>query len=212
RSRSANSEMERSQAKSSRRQVLVGRGILSRQAYRPMTRSLNEPRPPAGGAKVPAATKQERNARFRPAFRSPALKQERQHIVLLKKASVARSSTSVCNEQDSCYYCSRNNPKAMRSRRLIIMMKRARRVICISRPSPPVVGSRRPTMRHQVSKLWASFLMILISAGFALTQNPTGSIHGTARDPHNAEVPNATITVTYKATNAVRKLATSSDG
>jgi hypothetical protein len=60
-------------------------------------------------------------------------------------------------------------------------------------------------MRHQVSKLWASFLMILISAGFALTQNPTGSIHGTARDPHNAVVPNATITVTYKATNAVRK-------
>jgi hypothetical protein len=67
-------------------------------------------------------------------------------------------------------------------------------------------------MRHQVSKLWASFLMILISAGFALTQNPTGSIHGTARDPHNAVVPNATITVTYKATNAMRKLTTSSDG
>jgi hypothetical protein len=54
--------------------------------------------------------------------------------------------------------------------------------------------------------------MILISAGFALTQNPTGSIHGTARDPHNAVVPNATITVTYKATNAMRKLTTSSDG
>ena len=67
-------------------------------------------------------------------------------------------------------------------------------------------------MRHQVLKLWASFLMILISAGFALTQNPTGSIHGTARDPQNAVVPNATITVTNKATNAVRKLATSSDG
>src|SRR5262249_32893269 len=44
--------MERSQAKSSRRQVLVGRGILSRQAYRPMTRRLDN----AGAAFVFART------------------------------------------------------------------------------------------------------------------------------------------------------------
>src|SRR5262249_24876149 len=37
--------------------------------------------------------------------------------------SVARPSTSGATSNDSCYYCSQNNPKAMRSRRLIIMMK-----------------------------------------------------------------------------------------
>src|SRR5262245_16788378 len=67
-------------------------------------------------------------------------------------------------------------------------------------------------MRHQVSKVWAGFLLILFSAGLALTQNATGSIHGTVMDPHNAVVPNATITVTNKATGGARKLTSASEG
>jgi hypothetical protein len=67
-------------------------------------------------------------------------------------------------------------------------------------------------MRHQVSKVWAGFLLILVSAGLALTQNATGSIHGTVMDPHNAVVPNATITVTNKATGGARKLTSASEG
>ena len=54
---------------------------------------------------------------------------------------------------------------------------------------------------------------LLLSMGTPiLAQNATGAINGTVKDPHDAVVPNASLTVTNKATGAARKLTTNSEG
>jgi len=56
------------------------------------------------------------------------------------------------------------------------------------------------------------FLLLLVCAAVALAQNATGAITGTVTDPNNEVIANATVTVTNKATGAVRKGATRGGG
>src|SRR5271167_4947854 len=62
----------------------------------------------------------------------------------------------------------------------------------------------------------ASVSMLLVFAlvlGFvAYAQAPTGTILGTVKDESGAVIPNATITITNKATNVARTLATNTEG
>lgn len=67
-------------------------------------------------------------------------------------------------------------------------------------------------MRFRQSQIWSGFLLSLVCSAAALAQNATGSITGTVIDPNNDVVANATITVTNKATGAVRKVATRGGG
>jgi hypothetical protein len=67
-------------------------------------------------------------------------------------------------------------------------------------------------MRFRQSQFLSGFLLLLVCAAAGLAQNATGSITGTVTDPNNDVVANATITVTNKATGAVRKVATRSGG
>jgi len=56
------------------------------------------------------------------------------------------------------------------------------------------------------------FLLVLVCAGAGLAQNATGSITGAVTDPNNEAIPSATVTVTSKATGAVRKVPTKGEG
>src|SRR5262245_61539539 len=67
-------------------------------------------------------------------------------------------------------------------------------------------------MRFRQSQLLSGFLLLFVCAGAGLAQNATGAITGTVTDPNNDVVANATVTVTNKATGAVRKVATRSGG
>lgn len=67
-------------------------------------------------------------------------------------------------------------------------------------------------MRFRQSQFLSGFLLLLVYAGAGLAQNATGAITGTVTDPNNDVVANATITVTNKATGAVRKVTTRSGG
>ena len=67
-------------------------------------------------------------------------------------------------------------------------------------------------MRFRQSQFLSGFLLLLVCAGAGLAQNATGAITGTVTDPNNDVVANATITVTNKATGAVRKVTTRSGG
>src|SRR5215469_135875 len=53
---------------------------------------------------------------------------------------------------------------------------------------------------------------LLFSAGFALAQSPAGSISGTVTDQSGAVIPNATITITDKATAATRVITANAQG
>ena len=62
---------------------------------------------------------------------------------------------------------------------------------------------------------WASriaFAIALFAAPSLDAQNATGAINGTVTDPNGAVIPAAAVTVTNKATGAVRKMTTSSEG
>ena len=56
------------------------------------------------------------------------------------------------------------------------------------------------------------FLTVLFAAASVAAQAPTGTISGTVVDQVGAVLPGATVTVTNKATGAVRTVATASDG
>jgi hypothetical protein len=53
---------------------------------------------------------------------------------------------------------------------------------------------------------------LLLSAGFAWAQSPAGSISGTVTDQSGAVIPNATITITDKATAATRVITANAQG
>src|SRR6476646_4992997 len=57
-----------------------------------------------------------------------------------------------------------------------------------------------------------SLLLILIVSGLSQTQAGTGSITGVISDSTGAVVPNATVTLTSKATNQSQTATTSGDG
>src|SRR5262245_63287498 len=63
-------------------------------------------------------------------------------------------------------------------------------------------------MRFRQSQLLSGFLLLLVCAGAGLAQNATGAITGTVTDPNNEVITNAAVTVTNKATGAVRKVTT----
>jgi hypothetical protein len=67
-------------------------------------------------------------------------------------------------------------------------------------------------MRFRQSQFLSGFFLLLVCAAVTLAQNATGSITGTVTDPNNEAITNAVVTVTNKATGAVRKLTTRSEG
>jgi hypothetical protein len=67
-------------------------------------------------------------------------------------------------------------------------------------------------MRFRQSQFLSGFLLLLVCAAATLAQNATGSITGTVTDPNNEVIANAAVTVTNKATGAVRKIATKGEG
>src|SRR5262245_30852037 len=67
-------------------------------------------------------------------------------------------------------------------------------------------------MRFRYAQIWSVLFLSLVCGAAALAQNATGSITGTVTDPNNDVVASATITVTNKATGAVRKVATRGGG
>jgi len=67
-------------------------------------------------------------------------------------------------------------------------------------------------MRFRKQQFSSGFLLALVCAAVVLAQNATGSITGTVTDPNNEVIANATVTVTNKATGAVRKGATRGGG
>jgi hypothetical protein len=67
-------------------------------------------------------------------------------------------------------------------------------------------------MRFRQSQFLSGFLLVLVCAGAGLAQNATGSITGTVTDPNNEAIASAVVTVTSKATGAVRKVSTKGEG
>ena len=67
-------------------------------------------------------------------------------------------------------------------------------------------------------RYWFAFILCISLTTFALlpaaaqSTIATGSIQGTVSDPNGAVVPNATVTITNKATGQSSKLTTSSGG
>src|SRR5437660_12738573 len=74
------------------------------------------------------------------------------------------------------------------------------------------MGMARRTTRgaSRVARLW--LLLTLAAAGPAWSQVQTGRIVGTVRDPQQATVPKATVTVTSSATGESRTVSTSERG
>src|SRR5215475_14701845 len=60
-------------------------------------------------------------------------------------------------------------------------------------------------MRFRKQQFSSGFLLALVCAAVALAQNATGSIAGVVTDPNNEVIANATVTVTNKATDHIRK-------
>src|SRR5262245_28241793 len=67
-------------------------------------------------------------------------------------------------------------------------------------------------MRFRRVQFCSGFLSLFVCAAVALAQNATGSIAGTVMDPNNEVIANATITVTNRATGAMRKVTTKGEG
>jgi hypothetical protein len=70
-------------------------------------------------------------------------------------------------------------------------------------------------MRIKYKRLLLAITLMALVANLALpvlAQNPTGAIRGTVTDPQGAIVPNATVTVTNKATGETRNINTGNDG
>ncbi len=67
-------------------------------------------------------------------------------------------------------------------------------------------------MHFRKVQFLSGFLLLLVCAGAGLAQNATGSITGMVTDPNNEAIASAAVTVTSKATGAVRKIATKGEG
>src|SRR5215813_10945678 len=67
-------------------------------------------------------------------------------------------------------------------------------------------------MRFRQSQFLSGFLVLLVCAGAVLAQNATGAITGTVTDPNSEALASAAVTVTSKATGAVRKVSTKGEG
>jgi hypothetical protein len=67
-------------------------------------------------------------------------------------------------------------------------------------------------MRFRQVQCCSGLLLLILCAAVALAQNATGSITGAVTDPNNEAITSATVTVTSKATGAVRKIATKNEG
>ncbi len=63
-----------------------------------------------------------------------------------------------------------------------------------------------------ILQLRSLLLILALAATCVFAQAPTGTVTGTVTDESGAVVPNATVTVTQKATDSVRTLTTGSDG
>src|SRR5215510_832825 len=70
----------------------------------------------------------------------------------------------------------------------------------------------RSSMRIRKVQFCSGLLSLLVCAAVALAQNATGSITGAVIDPNNEVIANATITVTSRATGAMRKVTTKGEG
>src|SRR5215471_16252415 len=70
----------------------------------------------------------------------------------------------------------------------------------------------RSSMRIRKVQFCSGLLSLFVCAAVALAQNATGSITGAVIDPNNEVIANATITVTSRATGAMRKITTKSEG
>src|SRR5262249_6931609 len=67
-------------------------------------------------------------------------------------------------------------------------------------------------MRFRQVQFCSGLLLLILCAAVALAQNATGAITGVVTDPNNEAITSATVTVTSKATGAVRKVATKNEG
>ncbi len=67
-------------------------------------------------------------------------------------------------------------------------------------------------MHIRALQLCSSLLLSFFCAAITLAQNATGSITGAVTDPNNEVIPNASVTVTNKATGVTRKGATRGAG
>src|SRR6266511_1878894 len=67
-------------------------------------------------------------------------------------------------------------------------------------------------MHFRKVQFLSGFLLLLVCAGAGLAQNATGSITGMVTDPNNEAMASAAVTVTSKATGAVRKVSTKGEG
>src|SRR5215475_2889871 len=67
-------------------------------------------------------------------------------------------------------------------------------------------------MRFSQSRYLLGFLLALVCEAVSLAQNATGSITGAVTDPNNEVIANATVTVTNRATGAVRKVTSKDEG
>src|SRR5579871_4700004 len=76
---------------------------------------------------------------------------------------------------------------------------------------PPIQGLRKGWGVQSPFGSIVSFLFLAL-AGAVFAQAPTGVISGTVIDQSGAVIPNATITITEKATGTARSIATNNQG
>ena len=67
-------------------------------------------------------------------------------------------------------------------------------------------------MRSRRFTLFCSLVLTLVSASLAFAQTTNGNLRGTVNDPNGAVLPNATVTVKNRETNATRRAVTKEDG
>ena len=78
-----------------------------------------------------------------------------------------------------------------------------------------IIDKGEKCMRFKYSYLLYAVVLLALSMSLGIcvfAQNATGSITGVITDPNNAVIPNAAVTVTNRATGAVRKVVTKEEG
>src|SRR5579871_4719289 len=78
-------------------------------------------------------------------------------------------------------------------------------------PSQPSNGSKKGQNVRKASALMCFVLVFALALG-VFAQAPTGVITGTLTDQSAAAIPNATVTITEKATGTVRTITTNNAG